>query len=165
MNADFTFTYHPDQRKHFRDGSLADEWRLHYPMLFDAKDRELLKTGHQAQYHFFEWLSAVLLYEATGYLSLVEGYTAKTHKEKREKLRDTVGVEIFNWLDENQSGQPDLFVYRRGTDQWFFCEVKGGPDKTRGNQLKWMAGFRECLRRQKVRGERVRLIQLKEIRF
>lgn len=165
MNADFTFTYHPDQRKRFRDGSLADEWRLRYSMLFDAKDRELLKTEHQAQYHFFEWLAAVLLYEATGYLSLVEGYTAKTHEEKREKLRKAVSVDIFNWLAENESGQPDLFVYRQGTDQWFFCEVKGGPDKARGNQLKWTAEFRELLKLQKVRGERVRLIHLKEIRI
>lgn len=165
MDADFTFTYHPDQRKRFRDGSLADEWRLRYTMLFDTKDRELLKTEHQAQYHFFEWLAAVLLYEATGYLSLVEGYTAKTHEEKREKLRKAVSVDIFNWLAENESGQPDLFVYRPGSDQWFFCEVKGGPDKESDNQRVWRERFRKRLTDLRVKGERMRMIQLKEFRF
>jgi hypothetical protein len=165
MKVDFTFTYHPDQRKRFREGSLADEWRVRYPMLFDTKDRDLLRTGHQAQYHFFEWLSAVLLYEATGWMSLVESYIAKTHEDKRQMLREIVGPEIFTWLDAHQSGQPDLFVYRPGTAEWFFCEVKGGPDRTRHNQREWIEGFRALLKEQEVLGERVRLIHLTAIKL
>jgi hypothetical protein len=98
-------------------------------------------------------------------LSLVESYTAETHPAKRNKLRGIVGDEIFKELDLHQSGQPDLFVYRPGTDQWFFCEVKGGPDKERDNQREWREKFRELLAGLRVRGERIRMIQLKEIKL
>jgi hypothetical protein len=165
MNADFTFTYHADQRARFREGSLADAWQARYPMLFDDKDRDLLRTAHQTKYHFFEWLSAVLIYEATGWLSLVEGYTATTHPEKRRKLREIVGPEMFSWLDAHESGQPDLFVYGADPGAWFFCEVKGGPDRPSDNQREWREKFRQLLTDRQVRGERIRMIQLKEIKL
>jgi len=161
VTADFTFTYHAAQRERFRSGSLAEEWKSRYPMIFDQADLDLVRN--QPRYHFFEWLSAVLIYEATGWLSLVESYTAGTHPDKREKLRAIVGDEIFKDLNLHQSGQPDLFVYRPGTDQWFFCEVKGGPDKERDNQREWREKFRKLLTDLRVRGERIRMIQLKEI--
>ena len=160
MTADFTFTYHAAQRERFRSGSLAEEWKSRYPMIFDQADLDLVRN--QPLYHFFEWLSAVLLYEATGWLSLVESYTAGTHPGKRARLRAIVGEEILRELDLHQSGQPDLFVYRPGTDQWFFCEVKGGPDKERENQREWRERFRKLLTDLRVRGERIRMIQLKE---
>ena len=163
MTADFTFTYHSAQRARFRSGSLADEWVARYPMIFDSADRDLVKN--QPTYHFFEWLSAVLIYEATGWLSLVESYTAGTHPDKRDRLRGIVGDDIFKELDLHQSGQPDLFVYQPGTDQWFFCEVKGGPDKERENQREWRERFRKLLTDLRVRGERIRMIQLKETKL
>lgn len=132
-------------------------------MIFDEADLDLAKN--QPSYHFFEWLSAVLLYEATGWLSLVESYTAGTHPDKRDKLRIMVGEDILRELDLQQSGQADLFVYQPGTDQWFFCEVKGGPDKERDNQRAWREKFQKLLKDLGVKGERVRMIQLKEIRL
>jgi hypothetical protein len=163
VTADFTFTYHSAQRERFRSGSLAEEWRSRYPEIFDQADLNLVRN--QPLYHFFEWLSAVLIYEATGWLSLVESYTAGTHPNKRSKLRALVGDEIFEQLDLQQSGQPDLFVYQPGTDQWFFCEVKGGPDKERDNQKAWRNRFLALLERHKMKGARVRMIQLKEIKL
>ena len=163
MTADFTFTYHSAQRDRFRSGSLADEWAARYPMIFDQADRELVKN--QPTYHFFEWLSAVLLYEATGLLILVESYTVSTHPKKREKLQEIVGTDIFSWLAEKESGQPDLFAFRPGTEEWFFCEVKGGPDKERDNQRVWREQFHALMGCRKVKGERVRMIQLREIKF
>ena len=163
MTTDFTFTYHKAQRERFRAGSLAEEWAARYPMLFDRADLEIVRN--QPQYHFFEWLSAVLIYEATGWCSLVEGYTSGTRPRKRETLRATVGDEIFRWLETHGSGQPDLFSFQAATDQWFFCEVKGGPDKERDNQRVWREEFSELLRNLKVKGKRVRKIELKEIRF
>ena len=151
---DFFFTYHAAQRQRFRDGLLVREWRERYPILFDEKDEELARN--QPQYHFFEWLSAALLYEATGYQCLVEGYTAKTHQDKRKVLEVIVGGELFCWLDTHQSGQPDLFAYCQGADDWFFCEVKGGPDRLRDNQKVWMEAFQEHT------GKCVRVIQLDE---
>jgi hypothetical protein len=163
VTTQFTFTYHAAQQARFRSVALAEEWKERYPMLFEQVDLNLVRT--QPRYHFFEWLSAVLIFEATGWLSLVEGYTADTHPQKRAKLREIVGEEILRWLDDHESGQPDLFVYGSRPDEWFFCEVKGGPDRERQNQREWTARFRKLLKSQKVRGERVRLIHLKEIRF
>lgn len=163
MTPDFTFTYHAAQRERFRSGPLAEEWKSRYPMLFNQADLDLVR--HQPLYHFFEWLSAVLIYEATGWLSLVESYTARTHPEKRDTLSAIVGDDIFKELDLNQSGQPDLFVYRPGTDLWFFCEVKGGPDRERDNQRLWREKFRALLTGRRVSGNRIRLIQIKEIKL
>ena len=165
VQPDFTFTYHAAQRERFRTGALAEQWRLKYPDLFDDRDLELLKTAHQRRYHFFEWLSAILLYEATGYLSLVEGYTSKTHPEKRARLELMVGPDIFAWLDKHQSGQPDLFVYRAKPKGWFFCEVKGAADRVRKNQREWFEGFRNLMKEQGVTGTRIRVLHLREVDF
>lgn len=162
---DFTFTYNAAQRERFRTGGLAKQWRKQYPNIFDDKDIELLTTAHQRKYHFFEWLSAILLFEATGYLSLVESYTSKTHPEKRMVLESQVGPAVFKWLNEHQSGQPDLFVYRREPKGWFFCEVKGAADRVRKNQREWFGGFRLLQREHGITGERIRVLQLREVDF
>jgi hypothetical protein len=59
VTADFTFTYHPAQRERFRSSALAEEWKSRYPMIFDQADLDLVRN--QPLYHFFEWLSAVLI--------------------------------------------------------------------------------------------------------
>jgi hypothetical protein len=151
MPPDFVFTFHPDQRKRFRDGSLIAHWTARYPELFDQDDVRLLQTEHQRKYHFFEWLSAVLLFEATGYLSLVESYTSATHPMKLSRFREVVGEDVFHWARANESGQPDLFVYRPRSDDWFFCEVKGGHDRIRDNQKKWIEDFCAVDKYRKVR--------------
>jgi len=162
---DFTFTYRAAQRERFRTGTLAETWRERYPELFDTEDLKLLNTPHQRTYHFFEWLSAILLYEATGYRSLVEGYTAKTHPDKRRQLERVVGPEIFQELDKRQSGQPDLFVYRMETKSWFFCEVKGPGDRMRKNQKEWIEYFSGYLQGRGITGKRTRELRLREIDF
>jgi len=151
--SDFIFTFHPSQREAFRAGTLVEYWLDRYPMIFDGDDRRLVQN--QPHYHFFEWLGAVLLYEATGYRSLVEGYAAKAHALKRNIFAEHVGMELLGWATEHQSGQPDLFAYRDPSD-WFFCEVKGGPDRLRENQRKWMVEF------ETMTGKRVRTIQFNE---
>jgi VRR-NUC domain len=162
---DFTFTYHAAQRARFRTGDLAELWRARYSDLFDERDLKLLRTPYQRRYHFFEWLSAILLYEAIGYRSLVESYTARTHPEKRERLKSLVGGAIFEWLDSHQSGQPDLFVYSPQTNDWFFCEVKGGADRIRRNQIAWFEGFGDLMQERGITGARVRVLQLREVYF
>ena len=158
---DFIFTFNPTQRERFRDGSLAQTWHQKYPELFDDDDVRILM--HQRKYHFFEWLSAILLFEATGCVSLVEGYIAKSHPRKRAVLQDLVPPRVFEWMDRNQSGQPDLFVYRPATRDWFVCEVKGGQDRVRKNQRAWVTGFNELLHREQISLHgRVRIIHLHE---
>lgn len=164
MQCDFIFSFHMLQRERFRDGTLVREWRRRYPQLFDDDDERVLSTEHQRRYHFFEWLSAVLLFEATGYFSLVEKYTSKSHTGKRSKLKEILSPDLFTWLCENESGQPDLFVYDNSTRDWFFCEVKGGADRIRSNQLKWINQFARVLHEEGIpsRG-RVRILCLQEV--
>ena len=76
-----------------------------------------------------------------------------------------VGPAIFEWLDKHQSGQPDLFVYSTQTNNWFFCEVKGGADRIRRNQLAWFEGFRDLMQERGITGARIRVLHLREVDF
>jgi hypothetical protein len=167
MSADIrtlAFTFHPSQRERFREGALVREWRDRYPQLFDIDDERVLKTEEQRRYHFFEWLSAVLLFEATGYRSLIEKYSAKSHPQKRALLRQLVSPRLDDWLSENQSGQPDLFVYHLTTLDWYFCEVKGPGDRIRENQALWLDQLRKALESEGLDPTaRVRVLSLREM--
>lgn len=161
---DLRFSYHPGQRERFREGSLIHEWRERYAALFDCDDERVLQTVHQRRYHFFEWLSAILLFESTGYVSLLESYTSKQHPLKRKTLSEVLPQAITDWLLANESGQPDLFVYHPITRDWFFCEVKGGLDKIRDNQADWLSRFHALLDEQDIPCEgKVRLLCLEEM--
>ncbi len=141
MDADFRFVYHQEQRQRFIDGQLRSDWLARYPDLFDAKDFEL--WGNQPRSHFYECLVAILLKEATGYLSLVEHYVTKTHPSKLDIYRSKVPKGIFDWTMANQGGLPDLFSYSPTSGDWFFLEVKGGTDSVRHNQPQAFAALKE----------------------
>ena len=127
------FPYSPAQRESFRSGKLMEEWATRYPQLFDQRDLEI--TRNQPNYHFFEWLSAVLLFEAMGYLSLVEKYETPSHRRKIETFRRAVPNEVYEYVLSNRSGVPDLFVYAPDLSNWFFCEIKGSKDFLRPHQI------------------------------
>lgn len=160
---DYSFSFHPQQRERFRTGALVSEWRQRHDLLFDERDEDILRTEHQRKYHFYEWLAAILLFESAGYRSLVEKYTAVTHPSKRTTLREHVEPPVYDWLCANESGQPDLFVYRPNGGDWFLCEVKGPGDRVRRNQSDWVARFTSFLRSQSLPHERrVRVLRLRE---
>ncbi|WP_018868502.1 MULTISPECIES: VRR-NUC domain-containing protein [unclassified Thioalkalivibrio] len=154
---DFRFTFHRERREKFRAGELSEEWVQRYPGLFDSDDVRILQTAHQRQYHFFEWLSAVLLFEATGYKSLMEKYCAKSHPRKITLFEEMVPGDVFGYLMGARSGHPDLFSYHPETGDWFFSEVKGAKDQLRDEQI----SMHEELKA--MTGRRVRIIQLDEI--
>lgn len=130
---DFLFSYHTAQQERFRSGELADLWYERYgDVLFDKEDLRLAKS--QPQNHFFEWLAAVLLHEATGYRSLIEKYTSRNHLRKIGIFKDLVGPDFCDWAFANGAGFPDLFVYHPHSGDWFFAEVKGGADRERAHQ-------------------------------
>jgi hypothetical protein len=141
---EFTFTYHPNQRLRFRDGNLLHEWSERYRQLFDEDDLRLARS--QRYTHFFEWLAAVLLYEATGFLSLLEKYETACHPRKVAVFRKTVPQPVFDYVMANRAGIPDLFVYAPDRSNWFFCEVKGASDRLadrqrlRANELRAITG-------------------------
>lgn len=126
------FPFDPSQRVLFQNGDLIDKWASQYPQLFDAMDVQI--TRNQTPYHFFEWLGAILLYEATGYLSLIEKYESTSHKRKTNIFRKTVPEQIYQHVMKNRSGVPDLFCYKEDYSDWFFCEVKGASDRLRPHQ-------------------------------
>lgn len=164
MQCDYSFSFSSAQRQRFRDGELVREWRTRYPILFDEDDERVLRTAQQRRYHFLEWLSAVLLFESTGYCSLVEKYTAISHPHKLNRLRKCIPPNLESWLSQNQSGQPDLFVYSTDHNDWYFCEVKGPADKLRPNQLDWTHRLQEFLRSSDIPSKnRVRVLCLNEV--
>jgi len=156
MPEELTFTFDVRQRERFRNSELVGIWSDRYPNIFDDRDIEL--ALNQPQYHFFEWLSAVLLFEATGYLSLLENYTATSHPKKLEKYRQIVPQAVFDDTMKNQSGLPDLFCYAPSSGDWMFSEVKGGPDRVRDNQDKRILEIEE------MTNKSVWIINLKEIK-
>jgi hypothetical protein len=84
------YSYSASQRSRFQSGVLAREWARRYPELFDADDLRLAGSQSHMGKHFFEWLAAILLYETTGYLSLVEKYEFARHKRKQAILGQLV---------------------------------------------------------------------------
>lgn len=151
------FPYAQTQRDAFRSGRLMEEWAERYPHLFDERDVEI--TRNQLNYHFFEWLAAVLLYEATGYLSLVEKYETASHGRKIEVFRQLVPRSVYEHVLANRSGVPDLFVYAPDGSNWFFCEIKGTGDFLRPHQIQRHRELEE------LSGKPVALLTLKERQF
>src|SRR3970282_1109028 len=124
---DLQFSFHPVQRQRFQNGARAHEWHGRFPDLFDTDDLRLAKT--QPDRHFFEWLAAVLFFESMGYWSLIEKYETKLHRRKIEHFSKTVPPHVRDFVLSNRAGLPDLFVFRPNSPDWFFCEIKGGPDR------------------------------------
>jgi hypothetical protein len=149
------FTYSTLQRDHFRSGELMNDWAQKYPMLFDRRDVEICQN--QPDYHFFEWLGAIVLFEATGYLSLIEKYETKSHKRKFNTFRQVVPNVVFDHILSMRTGIPDLFVYSKDFRYWFFCEIKGNRDVIRKNQL---ARFNDL---EKISGSEVIILKFNKL--
>lgn len=152
------FTYATSMRERFRDGSLMREWASRYPQLFDVDDVRI--ATNQRNGHFVEWLAAVLLFESTGYHSLVEKYGCKSHPRKLEPYRSRVPVDVREYLDEEiDGGAPDLFVFDPAGTDWFFCEVKGPTDRVRAIQTSCWKTL------ERMSGRDVRLLQFGSVCF
>ncbi|SRR6266702_5125816 len=124
------FVYDVSQRQRFRNLELIEEWYSKYNgILFDDVDYEIVtRTQHQRNYHFLEWASAVMLYETTGFMTLLEKYEIVTkHKMKNQILRSIMPTEIYEYIIGNGTGLPDIFAYNinKNCKYWFFCEIKG----------------------------------------
>jgi hypothetical protein len=133
VSVQLTFLFDSDRRARFANGALVQEWYEAYGDMFDENDYRLARS--QPGNHFFEWLAAVLLREATGYYSLIEKYESANHAAKVDAFRRTVDSVVFDFAMAHRTGLPDLFVYQPGTPNWFFCEVKGGPDRLSQGQI------------------------------
>jgi hypothetical protein len=149
-----TILFTEEQRKRFRSGELVKEWSRIYKEIFDEDDFRI--TLKQNSYHFFEWLAAIVIYNTTGYLSLVEKYRCKNHPRKQKILHKLFSDEIVAKICRGGVQNPDLLCYRPDFKDYFFCEVKGLRDQMRSIQEE---RFRELKR---SIGKEIYLIEFKK---
>lgn len=128
--------YYPAQQLQlWKAGELPKEWRGKYPRLF--KDADWRHVQNQLDKHFGEWFTALHYYKR-GYRVLIEKYVfPKSHFEDCSIAENLLGKECFCFLREHARcfcQPPDLLVYRRDFQSFFFVEVKLGPDHLRPNQ-------------------------------
>jgi hypothetical protein len=93
----------PSQRARWQNGHLAQEWRTRFPNLFDDDDLRIATS--QPNVHFYEWLGAVVLHHATGYLSLVEKYEFATHPRKQQIVTQLLPVPVRDALRDRSRGE------------------------------------------------------------
>jgi hypothetical protein len=127
------------QRERWRSGDLAAEWRERFPALFDDDDLRIAVTQAKRNLHFYEWLGAIVLHHATGYLSLVEKYEfSSAHPRKQQIVAQLLPGPIRDALRDRSPGRntqaPDLLMYAEDHSDWFFYEVKGPRDRLRAEQ-------------------------------
>jgi hypothetical protein len=132
--------FHPTQRQKFTEGILPKEWHNQYPMLLDDDDLRIATTQAKYAYHYYEWLAAIVLFNSTGYFSLVEKYQFLKHHAKQDIIRKIASPKLNDALiyqkEHREVQAPDLLVYSFPEDDWFFCEVKGGKDHFSTKQIK-----------------------------
>ena len=146
--------YTESQRDRFRSGELVRIWARQYPKIFDKDDIRI--TRKQPNYHFFEWLAAITIYNSTGYLSLIEKYEFKNHEKKQRILKKLMTNEQVVQIYLHGAQCPDLLAYASDYKEWFFCEVKGSRDKLRKEQISY---FEELY---KLTGKRTYVIEFKK---
>jgi hypothetical protein len=149
-----TIEYTEPQRDRFRSGELVRVWATQYSNIFDKDDIRI--TSKQPNYHFFEWLAAITIYNSTGYLSLVEKYEFQNHKNKQRVLRKLMTNDAIAQIYLHGAQCPDLLAYSPDYKNWFFCEVKGPRDKLRKEQVRYFEKL------YKATGKRTYLIEFRE---
>jgi hypothetical protein len=128
-NLEFCFQH--DQRDRFVTGELRRAWAKRYPELFDERDVEI--SENRPDRHFYEWLAAILIFESTGYHSLIEKYWCDKHARKFSIYEEIAPSSVRDL--EDGYGWPDLFCYNVERTNWYFCEVKGHRDSLKDAQL------------------------------
>ena len=129
------------QFEKFKTGELYEEWFHAFPELFDEDDIRVARTQAKMGVHYFEWLSALTVYQSLGYLSLIESYEFKVQERKQKIIHDLLPPEVLEIVllpyDQRKAQCPDLLCFKPDYTDWFFCEVKGPTDKLSDKQ-------REC---------------------
>jgi hypothetical protein len=154
INRTASIEYTESQRDRFRSGELVRIWARQYSKIFDKDDIRI--TSKQPNYHFFEWLAAITIYNSTGYLSLVEKYEFQNHKNKQRVLRKLMTNDAMAQIYLHGAQCPDLLAYSPDYKNWFFCEVKGPRDKLRKEQVRYFEKL------YKATGKRTYLIEFRE---
>ena len=95
-------------------------------MLFDDVDkRNAIKQAARGLY-FYEWLTAMAVYENSGHLSLITKYAFRSHKRKWRIFNEIAPQRVLTLLSRDKDRAyggtqgPDLFVYKPDATDWFF---------------------------------------------
>jgi VRR-NUC domain-containing protein len=135
-----TVDIQPSQQQLWRSGRLAPVWARRFSELFDEDDPRLAESQGHLGYHFGEWLAAIVLHHATGYLSLVSKYEFRKHRRKQEVVERLLSPEpraaLSDRTEHGRAQAPDLLMYAADFSDWFFCEVKGPRDRLGAEQEK-----------------------------
>ncbi len=103
----------------------------------------MARTQAKQGLHYFEWLSALTVYQSLGYLSLIESYEFKVQKRKQKIINDLLPPEVLEIVrlsyDQRKAQCPDLLCFKPDYTDWFFCEVKGPTDKLRDEQREYFS--------------------------
>jgi len=146
--------YTESQRDRFRSGELVRIWARQYAKIFDKDDIRISRK--QPNYHFFEWLAAITIYNSMGYISLVEKYEFQNHEKKQRILRKLMTNEQIAQIYLHGAQCPDLLAYSPNYKDWFFCEVKCSMDNLRKKQIRYFEKL------YKFTGKRTCVIEFKE---
>jgi hypothetical protein len=124
------------EKEDFKSKGLGLKWATKYPNLFDNDDIRLYKSQSKYGYHYFEWKAAIHFWEEIGYQSLNQKYQTKQHAHKKRLIESNKYISEKNWKEilPLPGMLPDLFVYSKETEDWFFCEVKSPNDGLHDNQ-------------------------------
>jgi hypothetical protein len=137
FNGRWEFTFSRPERERFKAGHLVRQWSEQYPFLFGPEDVEAaLVPQAKGPGCFFEWASAVRLYEARGYYSLIRDYASPLQRRKQELVTTLCGEDSAGFMAEAgaKAQFPDLLVYTPDHSEWFFCDVKGPGDTVRKSE-------------------------------
>lgn len=154
LPTELDFFFSRERQQEYKAGQLHERWLARYPELFDADDARIVANQHSQGSHFYEMLSAIIVLETTGYVSMMEKYSS--HPTKRRTLETIASGQLLEEFFSNRGGEPDLFCYRPDKTDWFVAEVKGPGDQLGENQRKWIDGF------EAAGGPTVRIIRLRE---
>jgi hypothetical protein len=140
--------YNQNQKDRYKNKELPRKWFKQYPNIFDEDDLRITQKQAEDGYHFYEWLTAVVLFEQFGLLSLVEQYQFKNHLVKQSILNKILSKDLFELITNHSENFgnvqcPDLFVYKPDLSDWFIVEVKGDRDKLRDNQRRFFSVLSE----------------------
>lgn len=130
FSQEFWFTFPPAFKSMFRDGSLVQEWKDQFPLLFDQDDEEAA-LGHRGEkLHFFkEWLGAILTFHKFGHPCLCSNYTHNAHQSKNalmgalfdpethQQIRDII-------LADGRQALPALLFYTPDFTHKYFVHVR-----------------------------------------
>ena len=131
------FTFSRREREQFRSGVLVRQWAEQYPFLFGPEEvAAALSSSGKRSGSFFEWVSAVRLYEAQGYYSLVRDYASSLQSGKKGVVSELCGKVATGFMAAAPAKMqfPALLVYRPDLSEWFFCDVKGPGDIVRKSE-------------------------------